>query len=201
MYIHKHLLAKYLWMLLRRVHSDFGDLEKGCLRWFWQAISETSYPGVEGGLKIDNHHMVWSTYQKSHQNFSTNRRQTVVKYEVIISNECDNWLVFSSRSAFLKSPTRFVPKWRGSNLQSSRCCDCKEHSANNGQRQQAKVANYGTTHLRCAGAEIQIHSRTRDISTLPNLCDLDFLHGWGAFLFSVVLWGVVGCYFQYFWVY
>lgn len=82
-YIHKHLLAKYLWMLLRRVHSDFGDLEKGCLRWFWQAISETSYPGVEGGLKIDNHHMVWSTYQKSHQNFSTNHRQTVVQYEVI----------------------------------------------------------------------------------------------------------------------
>lgn len=138
MYIHKHLLAKYLWMLLRRVHSDFGDLEKGCLRWFWQAISETSYPGVEGGLKIDNHHMVWSTYQKSHQNFSTNHRQTVVQYEVIISNECDNCLVFSSRSAFLKSPHRFVPKWRGSNLQSRRCCDCKEHSAkptaNNGNK-------------------------------------------------------------------
>lgn len=54
--------------------------------------------------------------------------QTVVKYEVMISNECDNWLVFSSRSPFLKSPHRFVPKWRGSNLQSSRCCDCEEHS-------------------------------------------------------------------------
>ena len=43
-------------------------------------------------------------------------------------------------------------------------------------RQQAKVANYGTTHLRCAVAEIQIHSRTWDISALPN-CVTWFSHG------------------------